>query len=109
MKYKFHNVYFTEKQKIQVLEFAEGRNWTVSDCIQSLVEKEWKVSFSWSAFNNSVQLSLTKADKEHMFYGWILCFLHSDVHTLCKIMLWLHAEGLDFIELPPGEKQDTDW
>lgn len=107
--YKFHNVPLTENEKIAIISYAEERDWVFSDVIQTLVERDFKVSFSWSGFNNSVQLSLTTKDDTSPFAGWILCFLHVDVHTLGKIMLWLSAEGLDQIELPKGDNSKVDW
>ena len=109
MKYQFHNLDLSINQQAAIIEYAEQRDFAFSDVIQSVVELNIKVSFSWNNFHDCAQMSLTPKNKEHTFYGYIVTTNHVDIFTLGKILLWLLADGFDQIDPPTGSKSQYDW
>ena len=109
LKHKFHNLEFSHRQQGQIVEYAEGRDWTSSDVLQTCVESHLKVSFSWDGYHDTCLLSITPKVKEHPFYGYIVSVRHTDIHTLLKVVMWLSAEGFSSLEPPASQNGRFDW
>ena len=109
MKYQFYNIDFSINQQAAIIEYAEQRDFVFSDIVQSFIETDFKISFSYNNYHACAQMSITAKDKEHPFYGYIVTTNHTDIHTLGKILLWLLAEGFDQIDPPTAGKGRYDW
>ncbi len=109
MNYKFHNVYFSDREQLSIIQYAESRDWTLADVLQQTVEKDWKVSFSWDNFHSAALLSITpKKETEHMF-GYIVSVRHVDIYTLGKVLLWFLADGWEALDVPEESSSKFGW
>lgn len=109
MKHKFHNVEFSHNEQVAIIEHAEQKDWTAADAMQTAIESDLKLSFSWDQYHDTALLSVTPKQVEHPFYGYVVSVRHSDIYTLLKVVLWLSAGGFDKLDPPAGSNGRYDW
>lgn len=109
MQVKFHNVNFSEKERVLIHEYVASTSFELSDCLQSSVETGVKVSFSYDAYHETARMSLTPSIEEHPFYGYVVVIRHTEISFLIGILWWLLGEGFDQITPPTTNDNRYSW
>lgn len=106
---KFHNLDFSEKERIIIHEYVASRTFDPVDVLQTSVEMGVKVSLSYDDYHQTTRLSLTPSIEEHAFYGYVVVIRHTEINFLLGILYWLLADGFDQISPPTTNGKRYSW
>ncbi len=106
----FHNLDFTQDQRIAILDWMTKFEEQPTDAVVVLVEGGYKVGIGYDDYHSTYQMSLTCKDTSSRYCGYCFTLKHGDVGRGLLILRYVYDSQLknEVLRLDQPTR-DFDW